>query len=239
MGKYTKTEKKVVDVLNDLINKEGYDYIYDNAWDVYNILLEKKIDKKMASLLLYALVLGLARENRYDIRGDVWRVLSLNKEMSASICNIFSSLYNNPSPSDIEMKAYQGLEEFCSKEWEMCPSAEGTSEDKYGFYTDYAIRYYLTVKVVDRASVERGIRSKLKKNPFMQAEDIVSYYESKASAVIAPMVEACCSTSEGRLLLSMEEYISRNCVHEMDDYFEYRGLKVLSRDYEYYESDFY
>ncbi len=239
MGKYTKTEKKVVDVLNDLINKEGYDYIYDNAWDVYNILLEKKIDKKMASLLLYALVLGLARENRYDIRGDVWRVLSLNKEMSASICNIFSSLYNNPSLSDIEMKAYQGLEEFCSKEWEMCPSGEGTSEDKYGFYTDYAIRYYLTVKVVDRASVERGIRSKLKKNPFMQAEDIVSYYESKASAVIAPMVQCCCSIPGERLLLSMEEYISRNCVHEMDDYFEYRGLKVLSRDYEYYESDFY
>ncbi len=239
MGKYTKTEKKVVDVLNDLINKEGYDYIYDNAWDVYNILLEKKIDKKMASLLLYALVLGLARENRYDIRGDVWRVLSLNKEMSASICNIFSSLYNNPSPSDIEMKAYQGLEEFCSKEWEMCPSAEGTSEDKYGFYTDYAIRYYLTVKVVDRASVERGIRSKLKKNPFMQAEDIVSYYESKASAVIAPMVEGCCPASDERIILSMEDLISRNCVYEMDDYFEYRGLKVLSRDYEYYESDFY
>lgn len=239
MGKYTKTEKKVVDVLNDLINKEGYDYIYDNAWNVYNILLEKKIDKSMASLLLYALVSGLARENRYDIRGDVWRVLSLNKEMSASICNIFSALYNNPSHSDIEMKAYQGLEEFCSKEWEMCPSSEGTSEDKYGFNTDYGIRYYLTVKVVDRASVERYIRRKLKKNPFMQAEDIVSYYESKVSAVIAPMVEACCSVSDERIILSMEDFISRSCVYEMDDYFEYCGLKVLSRDYEYYESDFY
>lgn len=237
MTESTKTEKKVATELKSLINKEGYGYIYDNAYDVYNILLDKKIDKNIASALLYALVCDIARENKDDIKGEIGRVLSLNEEMSTSICNIFSSLYGSRSLSGMKKKEYLGLEEFCSKEWEMCASGAATWEYKYGSKTDYSFSYYFTLKVSDRALVEKDLRKKLEKNPFMKAEDIASAYEEEISSIIADDFEDYCTCDD--YYPPVVEDFDGNCAYDMKDYLPKHGLELVSDEYEYHESDIY
>lgn len=240
MKKNSTEIKKSAAVLGNLISKEGYDYIYENPFRVYKTLLKEEIDNSVAAALLYALVSNTARNNKDDIESEVGNTLSLNKEMSEVLTAVFSAIYNSDSLSEMKTKEYKGLEEFINGEWELESGGEATWEYKRGgSKTDYSYTYSIVVHVVDRTLVEKDLKDKLKKNPFLTAEDIRLYYEDKFDSLIGSKFYDYCTCDD--YYPPVVEDFQSECPYYLKKFLPEHGLE-MTQDEEYYdchESDIY
>ncbi len=224
-------------ILKDLISQKGYDYIYDNAHSVYKALLKEGIERRIADVTLFALVSETARDNKTNIREEVENKLFLNEEMSTVVSDIFSTLYDTKSLSKMKKEEFKGLEEFLKGEWEIKSSGEATWQYRRSTRTDYSYTYKMTIKVVDRALVEKDLKDKLRENPFLKAEDIRSYYENEIDGIICGEFEDYCTCDD--YYPPVVEDFPDNIYYEMDKFLPEHGLERIDDDYDYYEGDFY
>lgn len=97
--------------------------------------------------------LGL-RGNKSNIRADTEEKLFLDREMSALVSDMFSSLYDTKSLSEMKKEEFKGLEEFLKGEWEITSRGEATWQYTRGSRTDYSYTYSMTVRVVEEACRE-------------------------------------------------------------------------------------
>ncbi len=237
MKDYSSETKATVSILKNLISQKGYDYIYDNAHSVYKALLKKGIERRIADVTLYALVSETARDNKTNIREEVENKLFLNEEMTTVVSNMFSTLYDTKSLSKMKKEEFKGLEEFLKGEWEIKSSGEATWEYRRSTRTDYSYTYKMTIKVVDRALVEKDLKDKLRENPFLKAEDIRSYYENEIDGIICGEFEDYCTCDD--YYPPVVEDFPGNIYYEMDKFLPEHGLERIDDDYDYHEGDFY
>ncbi len=237
MKDYSSETKATVSILKNLISQKGYDYIYDNAHSVYKALLKKGIERRIADVTLYALVSETARDNKTNIREEVENKLFLNEEMTTVVSDMFSTLYDTKSLSKMKKEEFKGLEEFLKGEWEIKSSGEATWQYRRSTRTDYSYTYKMTIKVVDRALVEKDLKDKLRENPFLKAEDIRSYYENEIDGIICSEFEDYCTCDD--YYPPVVEDFPDNIYYEMDKFLPEHGLERIDDDYAYYEGDFY
>ncbi len=237
MKDYSSETKATVSILKNLISQKGYDYIYDNAHSVYKALLKKGIERRIADVTLYALVSETARDNKTNIREEVENKLFLNEEMTTVVSDMFSTLYDTKSLSKMKKEEFKGLEEFLKGEWEIKSSGEATWQYRRSTRTDYSYTYKMTIKVVDRALVEKDLKDKLRENPFLKAEDIRSYYENEIDGIICSEFEDYCTCDD--YYPPVVEDFPGNIYYEMDKFLPEHGLERIDDDYAYYEGDFY
>ncbi len=237
MKDYSSETKATVSILKNLISQKGYDYIYDNAHSVYKALLKKGIERRIADVTLYALVSETARDNKTNIREEVENKLFLNEEMTTVVSDMFSTLYDTKSLSKMKKEEFKGLEEFLKGEWEIKSSGEATWQYRRSTRTDYSYTYKMTIKVVDRALVEKDLKDKLRENPFLKAEDIRSYYENEIDGIICSEFEDYCTCDD--YYPPVVEDFPDNIHYEMDKFLPEHGLERIDDDYAYYEGDFY
>lgn len=237
MKDYSSETKATVSILKNLISQKGYDYIYDNAHSVYKALLKKGIERRIADVTLYALVSETARDNKTNIREEVENKLFLNEEMTTVVSDMFSTLYDTKSLSKMKKEEFKGLEEFLKGEWEIKSSGEATWQYRRSTRTDYSYTYKMTIKVVDRALVEKDLKDKLRENPFLKAEDIRSYYENEIDGIICGEFEDYCTCDD--YYPPVVEDFPDNIHYEMDKFLPEHGLERIDDDYAYYEGDFY
>ena len=237
MKDYSSDTEKTVNILKDTISQKGYDYIYDKASDVHRVLIEKGIDKSIADVTLYALAAGIARGNKSNIRADTEEKLFLDREMSAVVSDMFSSLYDTKSLSEMKKEEFKGLEEFLKGEWEITSRGEATWQYTRGSRTDYSYTYSMTIRVVERKLVERDLQDKLRENPFLNAEDIRSYYEEEIHGIICSEFDDYC-TSDDYYPPVVEDFPG-NIHYYMKKFLPEHGLEMTGDDYECDESDIY
>lgn len=229
--------KKTADILKELTAGKGYDYIYDEAYSVHKTLIKRGIDKRTANVILYALLEEVGRDNKGDIEREVDEVLNLKKKKSSLVIEIFSSLYDEENIKKMKDDEYKGLEEFLSSSWQITSEGEATWQYKGGSKTDYSYRYTMTINVFDRNIVTKEIGEKLKKNPFLKAEEIRSYYEKEIDSIIREDFEDYC-TCDDYYPPVVEDFYS-NIEYDTTEYLPMHGLEMTDDEYECYEGDIY
>lgn len=229
--------KKTADILKELTAERGYDYIYDEAYSVHKTLIKRGIDKRIANVILYALLEEVGRENKGDIEREVDEKLNLKKKKSSLIAEIFSTLYDEENIKKMKDDEYKGLEEFLSSSWQITSGGEATWQYKGGSKTDYSYTYTMTINVFDRDVVKKEMGEKLKKNPFLKAEEIRSYYEKEIDSIIMEDFEDYC-TCDDYYPPVVEDFYS-NIEYDMREYLPMHGLEMTDDEYECDEGDIY
>lgn len=227
----------VISVLDALIRGEGYEYIYEFAYNVYKILLEKGIGRICAAAVLYALACDIGRGRNENIREQVDKRLLLSKEGADFICSVFCALYADDSLSVMKSEEYAGLDEFCSSEHEAVIEAYATWCYKGGSRQDYTCTYRLTIRVEDKNLLENDLKDKLDKNPFLKADDIYKLYVDRLREYITDKFEDYC-TCDDYYPPVVDDFLY-NCGEEIEDYLGKYGIKLISDDFDYRESDYY
>lgn len=229
--------KKTADILKELTAERGYDYIYDEAYSVHKTLIKRGIDKRTANVILYALLEEVGRGNKGDIEREVDEKLNLKKKKSSLIAEIFSALYDEENIKKMKDDEYKGLEEFISSSWQITSGGEATWQYKGGSKTDYSYTYTMTINVFDRDIVTKEMGEKLKKNPFLKAEEIRSYFEKEIDSIIMEDFEDYC-TCDDYYPPVVEDFYS-NIGYDMREYLPMHGLEMTDDEYECDEGDIY
>lgn len=228
---------KIISVLDKRVRTEGYEYIYECAYNVYKTMLEKGIDRIDAATVLYALASDVGRERKDDIREQVAKRLLLDKDGAELINGVFYALYAEESLSVMRKEEYAGLDEFCSAEHEAVIEAEATWCQKRGAKQDYTCTYRLTFRVAERELLVKDLRDKLRKNPFLKEADIYKHCVGGLKEFIADEFEEYC-TCDDYYPPAVEDFPC-NCVEEIEDYLRNHGIELISDEFDYRESDFY
>ncbi len=240
MKDYSASEKIIVDVLKALIEDKGYDYIYNYPYDTYQYLCRNTdIETELSSVILYALVskIGKRAKKRSSIKAKMTTTMFLDAEMSEVVLNIFSSLYGEKNLTEMAKGEYKGLEEFFSKEWSFTIGSEATWEGKHGPSKDYSVELDFTIKVRNKKTVENEFKTKLKINPFLTANDILNYYiDCLEQDLDAEFCEYCQSDDYYEPVVD-DFYIERD--QHFEKLLKQYGLKFVSVDWSYDESDYY
>lgn len=237
MREYETEIENTADILKKLVSQNGYDYVYESAYNVYKTLIKEKVDRDIANVMLYSLISGTARENKNDIKREIAKKLFLNSGMADVVSNIFSLLYEEKALSKMKEKEYKGLEEFLNGEWELTSEGEATWQYKGGSKTDYSYTYKITIHVSDKYKVKKELFYKLKKNPFLKAEDIRAYYEDKVDEIISGEFEEYC-TSDDYYPPVVEDFDS-TIDYVMEKFLPQHGLEMIGDEYDYDEGDIY
>ncbi len=228
---------KNADILKKLISKNGYDYIYESAYTVYKTLLKEGVEKVIANATLYALISDTGRINKNNIKAEVDKILFLNDEMASNISQIFSSLYDERTLSNMKKNEYKGLEEFLKGEWELISEGDATWQYKRGSRTDYSYTYKMTIRVKDKSIVKKELDKKLKENPFLKAEDIRLYYEEKIDSILTGEFEDYCTCDD--YYPPVVEDFDSNIDYVMEKFLPEYGLEIVDDEYDYDEGDIY
>lgn len=231
--------ENVVGKLKEIIDNNGLDYLTEEPYKVYEILIEEKVaDKKMAGALLYLLTTEISGnvkpvDDISFLSKHIQKECSFNKKMSDQLAKILIALYSQDNENEWKNKDLAGLKNFCREKmtvkWEGFAtwSVSGGRVDCY-FNADIVLAP--TKNLVVNVDLEK----KLKKNRFMKAEAISCYYEKELRKYLDSEFEEYC-TCEDYYQPVVEDFEIEYYVKE---WCKKNGFKLISCDGEGDDSGF-
>ena len=120
MKEYSLICENEADILTDLIDRHGFDWLYSNPLEVLSAL-PKHDDKetKISHAVVYALISSVGREDRHSISTIRCEIedLSLSRAMTHFLNLIFSSVWEEYFLKDAEKREWGGCEVFSYRTW--------------------------------------------------------------------------------------------------------------------------
>ncbi len=223
--------------LKELIEANGIDYLEREPYEVYQDLLENKLDSICARLVLSALT-ALAVQRAQMLSIDVLsRYFSveccLKKKAADQLAAMFKELLNQNNTTAWEERRDFGFREFCEASWEFHYSGEGQWRCSNGYYDCYC-EIKAEIQVSDPDLAHKTVAGLLQNNPFTTAEDIFDFFDSKLSAQMDDDLEYYV-TAEKYYPPVMEDFEGEDYLKE---HCEELGLEVLSCECDGNMSDF-
>ncbi len=171
-----------VNALKQIIDREGINYLSTNSYEVYSELLDKRqVDSKMARLILITLLAGVQEENTQDmtaVSAYIQRKCCLKKSAADDLSEIYCSLFDINHRKEWEEKTEEGFREFCDQEWNYEMDAYSTWEaDRV--CVDASCHVSVNIAICNPQSIHTFVEPLLTKNPFITAEAISEYFETK------------------------------------------------------------
>ena len=174
----------MVTLLKKLIDKNGPDYLSDKPYDAYKELNRYMgVDSTIAAAILCFLVSGLIGDAEKGCEPEemtkvIQKKCCFNKKISDQLSNIFCELYSEGNRKEWKVKDSKGLTEFLAQEhtfrWEGC-SVWDAGNGTVDCYYDADI----VLKPTKESGETDGLKSMLKKNPFVTVEAIYKYYDKE------------------------------------------------------------
>ncbi len=221
---------KISSILNEIVKTKGYDYLYNNPMEAYELLPKKKDNEaKISNAVMYALLSGVGNKSRNKlsvIRTEI-EALSLDEDMTVTLDAIFSSLWEENYLLDSKEREYGGYEEFCFRIWdvEFRGGAVWTGKgDEKKVVSNY--KYSIKFKVEDSAIVFK----ELGENHFISAEDIATKYKKGMEDIIQRDFKDWCLASSDKPQAEVYDLARGTIV--LDFYLEDHGLVPLTVSYE-------
>lgn len=193
--------KRVVNKLKLLIDKNGPDYLYKEPYLTYRELTASSdIDEKLAGAILLVLVRGICQDvGRYDNRERLSELIQneccFNKEMSDRLAEIFCDLYSKDNEDAWKAMKLNGWKQFLKSDF-CCKwngfsvwNADGGSVDCH-FEADFIL------KPAESSRADEELSHALSENPFMTQEAITECYKKRICKYLDYEFEEYCTCDD-------------------------------------------
>ena len=193
--------KNVAEKLKEIIDNNGPDYLSEEPYKVYKILVEEKaVDRKTAGALLYLLTTEVSSgvkpgADMSSVSKLIQRECSFNKKMADRLAEILIALYSKDNEKEWKNKDLAGLENFCKEKltvkWEGFAtwSVSGGGVDCY-YNAD------IVLAPAKNLVVNKDLEKQLRKNRFMKAEEIRSFYGRELRKYLDREFEEYCTCDD-------------------------------------------
>ena len=173
--------ENIAEKLKGIIDSNGPEYLSEEPYKVYKILVEEKaVDKKIAGALLYLLTTEVIcsvkpGDENSSLSKAIQRECSFNKNMADQLAAILLALYSKDNEKEWKDKDLAGLENFRKEKltvkWEGFAtwSVSGGGVDCY--YTADIV-----IAPAKNLAIDDELEKQLRKNRFMKTEAISSHY---------------------------------------------------------------
>lgn len=195
------TDELIIKKLKELVDKNGPGYLTDQPYFVYKELAEtgpKNIAAAGAILMLLASGVwdSAKRIDSYDERSKkIQKDCCFNKKMSDRLAYIIQTLYSKENKAEWKNKKGKGLEQFLAQEhsfrWEGFCVWE-VSNGTVDCYYDADIK----LKPANEAGSNKDLLKLLKKNPFLNEDEIYKYYEKEIAQYLNREFEEYCTCDD-------------------------------------------
>ena len=196
MSDCSKVCENIADIVTDIIDKNGFDYLYKNPVILKETLPhENDMEKKISNAFVYAIMSGVGEKKKDSISAVRTEIesLSLTKAMLHFLDVIFSSVWEEYFLKDADKREYGGCEVFCFKTWdtEFCGGAVWTSRDG----TRKVVSNF-TCRVKFKAENMAVIMSDLGDDHYASADAIAVRYKKGLEEFIAADFKQWCESGK-------------------------------------------
>ena len=191
----------IVTLLKGLIDKNGPEYLLEKPYDAYKELNRYMgADNAGTAAMLCFLVSGLVSDAEKgcepeELSKAIQKKCCFNKKMSDLLSKIFCVLYSEENKTEWKAKDSEGLSEFLKQEhtfrWEGC-SVWDAGNGTVDCYYDAD----MVLKPTKEAGKTDGLKSMLKKNPFVTADAIYKFYEKELCKYLDHEFEEYCTCDD-------------------------------------------
>ena len=220
----------LADYLKKTVEQNGNDYIGDNAFEIYEHLLERKsVSQLSARMMLLALLSDVHQKSLELVTTDaisqhIEECCCLNRDMADFLASIFAEVYSEANQEKWRKKAGTGLKKFCRKEWLF--AWKGESEWRAGGGSvDCFCNAKATVKVVNPQQVADDLKAMLTKNPLLSEKDIFEIYLGELCDLLDSDFDEYC-TCDKYYEPVVEDY-SGNYEYVVKEFCQKHGMELI------------
>ncbi len=196
-----KTAGEIAGKLKELIDKNGPAYLVEEPYRVYNELIEtKSADRKTASAILCFLVSEVA--GRAERCGDVIELskavqkeCGFNKRVADRLAEIMLCLYSSTNRQKWKKKEGEGLRAFLDDEFTYTWKGFAVWDEGNGT-VDCCYEANIVLRPTEEASKDKELTRLLKKNPFMEKDEIHKIFEEKLREYLDYEFEEYCTEDD-------------------------------------------
>ena len=193
---------EIADKLKEIIDREGPDVVINEPYEVYLELLKThKADRKTAASLLHTFLMeipkcmtGSKKHSLEDISKIIQKECFFKKVAADRMAEIYLSLYSKENGDVWREKRLSGLRSFMEQEWEIEWDGE-VQWDAGQVYMD--CDYHATIVIAPTEEMNDPMLDQmLKKNPFLDCEQIAGYFRDMLLACLDSEFEDYCTCDD-------------------------------------------
>lgn len=227
--------------LKELIEENGLDYLRENPFKIYSLLLTEKVASPLFARMILLTLLTQVHLKAKDFTDPkvlgkyIQKSCCLNKGMADFLASIYAEVFSTENQEEWGKKAGMGFDDFCRQEWTL--SWNGDCEWRCrGGSMDCICSATATIKIVDTQQIGNELQKMLEKNPFMASGDIFGYYQSMLCDILDSDFEEYCS-SDNYYPPVVEDY-GGNFADIVNKFCKKHGMDLIASDYSGNSSDF-
>ena len=196
-----KTTAEIAGKLKEIIDKNGPAYLTEEPYRVYKELVEtKSADRKTAAALLCFLVREIAakvdhRDDEIELSKTVQKECGFNKRVSDRLAEIFHCLYSGANRQKWAEKYGEGLRAFLDEEFTYTWKGSAVWDDGDGT-VDCIYEANIVLRPTEEATKDDELTRRLKKNPFMEKEEIHKLFGEKLQKYLDYEFEEYCTEDD-------------------------------------------
>lgn len=227
--------------LKEMIEENGLDYLKENPFDIYSLLLDEKVASplsiRMILLTLLTQVHLKAKElaDPNAITRYIQRSCCLNTEMADFLSSIYAEVFSAENQKEWEKRAGMGFADFCRQVWKFSWNGDCEWSCRGGSMNCFC-NATATIKIVDTQQVGNELQKMLEKNPFMASDEIFGYYQSMLGDLLDSDFEDYC-TADDYYPPVVEDYVE-NFADFVNNFCKKHGMELIASEYSGNSSDF-
>ncbi len=240
--------QEILNILLDIIAKEGPDYPVNNPYPTYLTMLEKGADPRKARLLHLTILAGIPQiakvASQEELVETIQREFCLKSKPAESLATLYTKLYSPAQKANWEEQNEAGFRDFCGRTWKYKWNGNSTWNGDPDWIpqggelshhdSEYTASFSAEFMVVDEELTHDAVEDLLSKNPFADAETIWKFISARLTAALDADFDDYVN-ADVRFSPYMELYWEST---EMPDY-PYYGLEIINGTDSYDASDVY
>ena len=226
-----KTAGEIAGKLKELIDKNGPAYLVEEPYRVYKELTEtKSADRKTAGAILCFLVSEAAGKASGDsdaaeLSNAVQKECGFNKRVADRLAEIMLCLYSSYNRQKWAGKDGEGLRTFLDEEFAYTWEGFAVWDEGNGT-VDCSYEANIVLKPTEEASKDKELARRLKKNTFVEKEDIYKFFAEKLREYLDCEFEEYCTEDDYYQPVAEDFEIE----YHVTEWSKENGFKVISCD---------
>jgi hypothetical protein len=231
------------DFLKCIIDKNGFDYLFTNAFTIYQELLNYEgVNPKYARILLVTLLAKIpeqVKNESLDLNtlSNLMQVeLLITKPIADEFAAMYQSLFSNENIAKWKKNVAKGLIEFCRKDWSFPWEGFGVwyADD---MHMDCECSTEAILEVVNKKLVKAETQELISANPFVTSQEIYEIYHAKLVEILNRDFEEYTQADDYYPPVT-EDYDS-NYLDVLENFCARHGFEIVSYEFDGSTSDYY
>lgn len=218
--------EKEIAALKKLIETNGPDYLTREPYEVYQCLLDEKVSRTNAALILFTLVSETAEKakesEQKELSDYIRKNCCLQKKKADQLAEMYCQLFSRDHLEQWKDKAESGLKEFCEKNWNFQWDCSKEWHQGSGF-VECTCEITAEFQTDNPDIMKERFAAKLQENPFLTASEISDDLKSVLSEMLDDDVDEFVNADD-YYEPWMEDY---DCQDVLEKFARQYGMKLL------------